>query len=187
MIHLTSANNALLKTPQDVYEVHVEKSQIAASPKIFFMKNLLTLCAFALCTLTLSAQDEGSSMGAEGTFFLGAGDATQLLNIFSANGVGPVLPTVSYCVADDIAIQLSMNGPTDGLAMNIAGAYFIDDYYVGARLYDVTGTMDLGVGGAKIIPFMGPLFVAPGIEYRFGLDDDASDNLGLTIGFGARF
>ena len=151
------------------------------------MKNLLTLCAFALCTLTLSAQDDGTSMGAEGTFFLGAGDATQLLNIFSANGVGPILPTVGYCVADDIAIQLFMNGPTDELAMNLAGAYFIDDYYVGARFYDVTGDLDLGVGGAKIIPFMGPLFVAPGIEYRFGLPDGANDNLGLTIGFGARF
>ena len=71
--------------------------------------------------------------------------------------------------------------------MNLGVAYFIDDYYVGARAYDIAGDFDLGIGGAKIIPFMGPLFVAPGIEYRFGVPDDASNNLGLTIGFGARF
>ena len=151
------------------------------------MKNLLTLCAFALCTLTLSAQDDGSSMGAEGTFFLGSGDATQLLNIFSDNGVGLILPTVSYCPVDDIGVQLALGGPTDDLQMNLGVAYFIDDYYVGARAYDMAGDLDLGIGGAKIIPFMGPLFVAPGIEYRFGLPDGANDNLGLTIGFGARF
>tara|TARA_B100001057_G_scaffold490510_1_gene578952 strand:+ start:403 stop:894 length:492 start_codon:yes stop_codon:yes gene_type:complete len=162
-------------------------SQFAASPKIFFMKNLFTLCAFALCTLTLSAQDDGSSMGAKGTFFLGSGDATALGQLFSDTGMG-LAPTVGYCVADDIAIQLSMNGSTDALSMNLAGAYFIDDYYVGARFYDLAGdNLDIGIGGAKIIPFKGPLFVAPGIEYRFGLPDDASDNLGLTIGFGARF
>ena len=145
------------------------------------MKNLFTLCACALFSLTLSAQ---SSQPA-GSWYLGSGDATSLLNIFSS-GVD-ISPTVGYAVADDIVVSTAISGSTDDLSLNLGASYFMGDYFVGAGAWDLAGDLDLSIGAGTYIDFKDVLYITPQLNYVFGLPDGSTDNLGVSIGFGARF
>ena len=74
------------------------------------MKKLFTLCACACLAFTLSAQD---SEHAAGSYYLGTGDATSLVNIFSSLSEVSISPTVGYAVIDDLVVTGSINGATD--------------------------------------------------------------------------
>ena len=75
------------------------------------MKKLFTLCASALLAFTLSAQSEH----AQGSMYLGQGDATELLNIFGNDGNGINLnATMGYAVRDNIVVMFSVAGMTHG-------------------------------------------------------------------------
>jgi len=146
------------------------------------MKNLLLSAAAALLALNVSAQDASQ---AKGSWYLGSGDATQLLNIFST-GVD-IAPTVGYAVADDIVVSASMSGPTDALNMNLGVAYFMGDVWLGANAMDLTGDMDASIGVGYWIDFKDVLYITPNLQYNLGLPDAATDFVNVGIGFGAKF
>ena len=141
------------------------------------------LSLFAVATATFSFAQDASQP--QGSWYLGTGDATTLLNVFSS-GVA-MAPTVGYAVADDIVIQASANGPTDDMGLNLGAAYFMGDYWVGFQASDLTGDLDAGLAAGRYIDFKDCLFLTPNVQYTFGLPDGASDNLSIGIGFGARF
>ena len=143
------------------------------------MKRILTLFLATGLVATSFAQDASQP---QGSWYLGTGDATTLLNIFST-GVA-IAPTVGYAVADDIVIQGSMSGPTDALNMNLGAAYFMGDTWFGLQASDVTGDMDLGVGVGYYIDFKDVLYVAPQVNVGMLLNDPM---VGVSIGFGTRF
>ena len=147
------------------------------------MKRILTLFLATGLVASSYAQDDASQP--QGSWYLGTGDATTLLNIFST-GVA-IAPTVGYAVADDIVIQGSMSGPTDALNMNLGAAYFMGDTWFGLQASDVTGDMDLGIGVGKYIDFKDVLFLTPNLQYNFGLPDGSTDFVNVGIGFGTRF
>ncbi|MEC7477021.1 MAG: hypothetical protein VYD65_03245 [Bacteroidota bacterium] len=141
------------------------------------------LSLFAVATATFSFAQDASQP--QGSWYLGTGDATTLLNVFST-GVA-IAPTVGYAVADDIVIQASANGPTDAMGLTLGAAYFMGDYWVGLQAADLTGDLDAGLAAGRYIDFKDCLFLTPNVQYTFGLPDGASDNLSIGIGFGARF
>jgi len=146
------------------------------------MKRILTLLLATGLVATSYAQDASQP---QGSWYLGTGDATSLLNIFST-GVA-IAPTVGYAVADDIVVQTSLSGPTDALNMNLGAAYFMGDTWVGLQASDLTGDMDLGIGVGYYIDFKDVLFLTPNLQYNFGLPDGSSDFMNVGIGFGTRF
>ena len=138
------------------------------------------LSLFAVATATFSFAQDASQP--QGSWYLGTGDATTLLNVFST-GVA-IAPTVGYAVADDIVIQASANGPTDAMVLTLGAAYFMGDYWVGLQAADVTGDLDAGLAAGRYIDFRDCLFLTPNVQYTFGLPDGASDNLtflGITV------
>ena len=75
------------------------------------MKKLFTLCASALLAFTLSAQSEH----AQGSMYLGQGDATELINFFGNDNNGINLnATMGYAVRDNIVVMFSVAGMTAG-------------------------------------------------------------------------
>jgi hypothetical protein len=146
------------------------------------MKHIFLSAAFLLLTLNVSAQD---ATQAKGSWYLGSGDATQLLQLFST-GVD-IAPTVGYAVADNIVVQGSMSGPTDALNMNLGLAYFMGDVWVGAQASDLTGDMDAGINVGYWIDFKDVLYITPNLQYSFGLPDGSTDYMNIGIGFGAKF
>ena len=148
-----------------------------------FQMKKFVLSLFAVAAAFVgTAQDAGQP---QGSWYLGTGDATTLLNVFSS-GVA-IAPTVGYAVADDIVIQASANGPTDDMGLNLGAAYFMGDYWVGLQATDVAGDLDAGLAAGTYIDFKDVLFLTPNVQYSFGLPDGSSDNLSIGIGFGARF
>ena len=141
------------------------------------------LSLFAVATATFSFAQDASQP--QGSWYLGTGDATTLLNVFSS-GVA-MAPTVGYAVADDIVIQASANGPTDDMGLNLGAAYFMGDYWGGVQASDLTGDLDAGLAAGRYIDVKDCLFLTPNVQYSFGLPDGSSDNLSIGIGFGARF
>ena len=81
------------------------------------------LSLFAVATASFSFAQEASQP--QGSWYLGTGDATTLLNVFST-GV-PILPTVGYAVVDDIVVDANMSGSTDDLSMDLRVGYFMGD------------------------------------------------------------
>ena len=150
--------------------------------KSVLMKKVV-LSFFAAAVAFVSFGQDASQP--QGSWYLGSGDATTLLNVFST-GVA-IAPTVGYAVADDIVIQASANGPTDNMGLSLGAAYFMDDYWVGLQATDVTGDLDAGIAAGRYIDFKDCLFLTPNVQYSFGLPDGSSDNLSIGIGFGARF
>lgn len=146
------------------------------------MKRILTLILATGLVASTYAQDASQP---KGSWYLGTGDATTLLNIFST-GVG-ILPTVGYAVADDIVVDANIAGPTDDLSMDLRVGYFMGDNYIGVGAGDIMGDLDLGVRFGHYIDFKDVLYISPNLQYNFGLPDGASDNLQLQIGFGTRF
>ena len=151
-------------------------------PNQFAMKRILTLLLATGLVATSYAQDASQP---QGSWYLGTGDATSLLNIFSTGVV--IAPTVGYAVAYYIVVQTSLSGPTDALNMNLGAAYFMGDTWVGLQASDLTGDMDLGIGVGYYIDFKDVLFLTPNLQYNFGLPDGSSDFMNVGIGFGTRF
>ena len=75
-------------------------------------KFFLSICAVAIAA-TGMAQDASQP---QGSWYLGSGDATELLQIFSHDGVG-LDATVGYAVADGIVVtaQAGFGGAFDAL------------------------------------------------------------------------
>tara|TARA_B110000211_G_scaffold121904_1_gene140611 strand:+ start:55 stop:492 length:438 start_codon:yes stop_codon:yes gene_type:complete len=145
------------------------------------MKNLFTLCAGAFLAFTLSAQESSQPAG---SWYLGSGDATSMLNIFSS-GVD-MQATVGYAVADDIVLtaKSTFGGEFDALDLSVGAAYFMGDYYVGLDLDDPINNLDLGINAGRYIDFKDVLYLAPQLNVNTLLNDPA---ISVTIGFGARF
>jgi len=147
------------------------------------MKKLFTLCATALFALTLSAQVEQT----EGSWYLGTGDATTLLNLFST-GV-EVTADIGYAVKDNMVIGGSV---TPGLEngdnqWGISGYYFAKGFGFGLHVYDVTEVlgeryMSLSVGKMVMLESISDkMYLYPNIQ----IDED--QNMLSGIGFGMKF
>jgi hypothetical protein len=142
------------------------------------MKNLFTLCACAFLTFTLSAQSEQAA----GSYYLGTGDATTLMNVFSTGVM--MSPTVGYAVIDDLVVSGSLNGLTDDLNLNLNVRYFYNGVFFQAGADDVAGDMSISLGAGKYFQLNAlndRLYVDPQINYNL----DTGFN--TMIGFGARF
>jgi hypothetical protein len=79
------------------------------------MKKLFTLFACASLAFTLSAQD---SEQAAGSYYLGTGNALDLVNIFG--GGIDMSATIGYAVIDDLVVTGSINGLTDALELDLS-------------------------------------------------------------------
>ena len=130
----------------------------------------------------------------KGSWYLGSGDATTLLNIFSEGVEMDV--TVGYAVVDDIVATLSFNNSTDttgtefdgttfeDMSFNLGVQYFMDAYYVGLGVSDPLNAFELDVYAGRYIPFKDVLYITP----QLGLKDLTGEpHIGLNIGVGARF
>tara|TARA_B110000003_G_C16313306_1_gene403678 strand:+ start:53 stop:571 length:519 start_codon:yes stop_codon:yes gene_type:complete len=147
-----------------------------------FQMKKFVLSLFAVAAAFVgTAQDAGQP---QGSWYLGTGDATTLLNVFSS-GVA-IAPSVGYAVADDIVItaKAGFGGAFDALDLSLGGQYFMGDYYVGLDLSDPINDLDLGLNAGRYIDFKDVLYVAPQLNIDMLLNDPA---VGVSIGFGARF
>ena len=98
------------------------------------------LSLFAVATATFAFAQDASQP--QGSWYLGTGDATTLLNVFSS-GVAIDAPWVTQWLTTSSS-QVSANGPTfDALNLSIGAAYFMGDYWVGLHVDDVTTTSTL--------------------------------------------
>ena len=145
------------------------------------MKRIFTLLlATGLVAMTY-AQDAAQP---KGSWYLGTGDATTVLNIFST-GVD-LAPTVGYAVADDIVVtaKAGFGGALDSLNLSLGGQYFMGDYYVGLDVDDPLNNLDLGINAGRYIDFKDVLYIAPQVNLGMLLNDPM---LGVSIGVGTRF
>ena len=140
------------------------------------------LSLFAVATATFSFAQDASQP--QGSWYLGTGDATTLLNVFST-GVG-FDATIGYAVADDIVVtaKSDFGGTFDALNLSIGGQYFMGDYYVGLDVDDPLNNLDLGINAGRYIDFKDVLYVAPQLNVGMLLNDPM---VGVSIGFGTRF
>lgn len=140
------------------------------------------LSLFAVATATFSFAQDASQP--QGSWYLGTGDATTLLNVFST-GVGFV-PTIGYAVADDIVVtaKSDFGGTFDALNLSIGGQYFMGDYYVGLDVDDPINNLDLGLNAGRYIDFKDVLYIAPQMNISTLLNDPA---ITMSINLGARF
>ncbi len=121
----------------------------------------------------------------QGSWYLGSGDATELLQIFSHDGVG-LDATVGYAVADDIVVtaQAGFGGAFDALDLSIGGQYFMGDYYVGLNLNDPINDLGLDLNAGRYIDFKDVLYITPQLNLNSLTGDPV---MNITIGMGARF
>jgi len=143
-------------------------------------KVLLSFVAFAMVTVGFS-QDASQP---KGSWYLGTGDATTLLNVFSS-GVS-IAPTVGYAVADNIVVtaDAGFGGTFDALNLSLGGQYFMGVYDVGLDVVDPINNLDLGLNAGRYIDFKDVLYLAPQFNVDMLLNDPM---LSFSIGFGARF
>ena len=121
----------------------------------------------------------------QGSWYLGSGDATELLQLFSHDGVS-LDATVGYAVADNIVVtaQSSFGGAFDALDLSLGGQYFMGDYYVGLNLNDPINDLGLDLNAGRYIDFKDVLYVTPQLNLD-GLTGDPV--MSISIGMGARF
>ena len=121
----------------------------------------------------------------QGSWYLGSGDATKLLQIFSHDGVD-LDATVGYAVADDIVVtaQAGFGGAFDALDLSIGGQYFMGDYYVGLNLNDPINDLGLDLNAGRYIDFKDVLYITPQLNLNSLTGDPV---MNITIGMGARF
>ena len=121
----------------------------------------------------------------QGSWYLGSGDATKLLQIFSHDGV-ELDATVGYAVADDIVVtaQAGFGGAFDALDLSIGGQYFMGDYYVGLNLNDPINDLGLDLNAGRYIDFKDVLYITPQLNLNSLTGDPV---MNITIGMGARF
>ena len=154
------------------------------------MKKLFTLCASALLAFTLSAQSEH----AQGSYYLGTGNGTDLINLFG--GDITLDATIGYAVKDDIVVIMSVHdgstedaGPADENTWNLGVRYFgwngfgigihwtnFNEANEGTRAYNLEFGKYLTVGSIS-----DRLYVYPNIT----MDED--QNMNSAIEFGFRF
>ena len=144
------------------------------------MKNLFTFCVCALFAFTVSAQSEQAA----GSYYLGTGDATSLVNIFSSLSEVTISPTIGYAVIDDLVVSGSINGLTDALMLDLDVRYYWNGVFFQAGASDLAGEPSIALGAGKYFTLgvlSDRLYVDPQIEYNFDTGFSA------TIGLGARF
>ena len=149
--------------------------------KSVLMKKVV-LSFFAAAVAFVSFGQDASQP--QGSWYLGSGDATTLLNIFST-GVD-MHATVGYAVADDIVVtaMTGFGGALDSLNLSLGGQYFMGDYYVGVQLHDPINNFDVGLNAGRYIDFKDVLYITP----QLNIDMLATEpQLGISIGVGARF
>ncbi|MBC8150524.1 MAG: hypothetical protein H8E97_04480 [Bacteroidetes bacterium] len=143
------------------------------------MKKLFTLFACASLAFTLSAQD---SEQAAGSYYLGTGDALELVNIFG--GDINMSATVGYAVIDDLVVSGSINGATDALMLDLSVRYFWNGVFFQAGADDLAGEASISLGAGKY-------FSLGSVSDRFYVDPQINYNLDTgfetKIGLGARF
>lgn len=147
-----------------------------------FQMKKFVLSLFAVAAAFVgTAQDAGQP---QGSWYLGTGDATTLLNVFSS-GV-EIMPSVGYAVADDIVItaKAGFGGAFDALDLSLGGQYFMGDYYVGVNLHDPINDLGLDLNAGRYIDFKDVLYITPQLNLN-SLTGDPEMN--FTIGMGARF
>jgi hypothetical protein len=140
------------------------------------------LSLFAVATASFAFAQDASQP--KGSWYLGTGDATTLLNVFST-GVS-FDATVGYAVADDIVVtaKSGFGGTFDALNLSLGGQYFMGDYYVGLDVDDPINNLDLGLNAGRYIDFKDVLYIAPQLNIGALLNDPA---VGVSINLGARF
>lgn len=140
--------------------------------------------SFAAASFAIASFAQEAATQPAGSWYLGSGDATQMLHIFS--GGVDIMPTVGYAIADGIVItaQAGFGGPVDAIDLSLGGQYFMGDYYVGLDLDDPINDLDLGVNVGRYIDFKDVLYLAPQLNVDMLLNDPV---IGVSIGFGARF
>jgi len=144
------------------------------------MKKLFTLVACASLAFTLSAQSEQAA----GSYYLGTGDATSLVNIFSSLSEVTISPTIGYAVIDDLVVSGSINGATDALMLDLAVRYYWNGVFFQAGATDLSGESSISLGAGKY-------FTLGSVDDRFYVDPQINYNLdngfSTSIGLGARF
>lgn len=143
------------------------------------MKKLFTLFACASLAFTLSAQD---SEQAAGSYYLGTGNALDLVNIFG--GGIDMSATIGYAVIDDLVVTGSINGLTDALKLDLSVRYFWNGVFFQAGASDLAGEASISLGAGKYFNLgsvSDRFYVDPQINYNF----DTGFN--TMIGLGARF
>ena len=140
------------------------------------------LSLFAVATASFSFAQEASQP--QGSWYLGTGDATTVLNIFS-DGID-FEPSVGYAVADDIVItaQAGFGGAFDALDLSLGGQYFMGNYYVGLNLNDPINDLGLDLNAGRYIDFKDVLYITPQLNVN-SLTGDPT--MAISIGMGARF
>ena len=145
------------------------------------MKKLFTFCATALLAFTLSAQSEH----AQGSIYLGTGDATELLNLFTGVDVSG---TIGYAVQDDVVVSGTVTN--DGAGNNtwdVEVRYYKNGYGFSLIMDDMMETngdrgMVLGVGKYLTVGSISDrLFCYPNVTM------DGDQNISSGIQFGFRF
>lgn len=160
---------------------HEKGRIIAPTSKFIFMKKFfLSICAVAMAA-TGMAQDASQP---QGSWYLGSGDATELLQIFSHEGVS-LDAIVGYAVADDIVVTAQLEESAfDVLALSLGGQYFMGDYFVGVDLNDPINDLGLDLNAGRYIDFKDVLYITPQLNVN-SLTGDPT--MAITIGMGARF
>ena len=151
------------------------------------MKKLFTLFACASLAFTLSAQD---SEQAAGSYYLGTGNALDLVNIFG--GDIEMSATIGYAVIDDMVVTGSINGATDDLTLDLGVRYFWNGVFFQAGAANL---LSADVNGAEadmsIELGVGKYFSLGSVSDRFYVDPQINYNLdtgfNTMIGLGARF
>lgn len=162
------------------------------------MKRVYILLAAVCCAIQIQAQDENSNQP-KGTWYFDLSDATEVFQIFSAEGA-TINPTVGYAIADNLILKFDFNSiAMDGDLNFDLGAgvqkFFGDNFYylgqvnlLGDTEYEeVDMALELGLG--KFISVTDKLFIAPQLTSTI-LADEWGDSMritGLNIRFGARF
>ena len=146
------------------------------------MKKLFTFCASALLAFTLSAQAEQP----EGTWYLGAGNAVDLMDLFT--GV-EMTAEIGYAVKDDLiiggTIASGAGAEGDENMINADVIYFKNGFGFGAHLNDlmeVDGDRDVSFSVGKMVmvgAISDRLYVYPNIEF----DSDMNADSGISFGF----
>ena len=154
---------------------------LAPTLKLGSMKKLFTFCATALLAFTLSAQSEH----AEGSFYLGTGDATDLFQLFSDDGIS-MDATIGYAVQDDLVVSGTVsNDGTDNL-WTVGVTYYTGGFGLSVYAEDAMGDRTLSFGAGKYLP-LGDEFISQRLYVYPEVRVDADQNLSSRIAFGLRF
>ena len=155
------------------------------------MKKLFTLFACASLAFTLSAQD---SEQAAGSYYLGTGNALDLVNIFG--GDIDMSATIGYAVIDDLVVTGSINSnASDGseIDLDLGVRYFWNGVFVQAGATNLLSALDEEGNSSELSIELGvgKYFSLGAVSDRFYVDPQINYNLdtgfNTMIGLGARF